>query len=267
MKNIASFLTDASLEYTSVYYDGKAKTPKITIKGLKQGTDFKVSYRNNVVTGTATVTVTGIGKYSGTVTKTFKITARPVLLAKAVSKKKFAGRATITWKAVNGAARYVIYLGLSKKGSPLKKIKTVTAGSKLKYVVKKLAVNGSYKFRIVAQKLVNGKYEDICQSTDGHFVTGKNSRYTNAKKVKAKKKKVKVSKGKTIRIKGTARKAITAKRFINKKRVQTLRVETDDPSVIRILKTGRIKGLRKGKCKVYLIGPNGVWKTLKITVK
>ena len=42
---------------------------------LKEGADYTVAYTNNVEPGTATVTVTGAGKYSGTVSATFTIKA------------------------------------------------------------------------------------------------------------------------------------------------------------------------------------------------
>lgn len=58
-------------------YNGKAKTPTVTVKingkTLKNKTDYTVSYKNNVKVGTATVTITGKGNYVGTLTKTFKI--------------------------------------------------------------------------------------------------------------------------------------------------------------------------------------------------
>lgn len=53
-------------------------TVKVGSKTLKNGTDFTLSYKNNTALGTATLVLTGKGNYSGTVTKTFKITARAV---------------------------------------------------------------------------------------------------------------------------------------------------------------------------------------------
>jgi hypothetical protein len=38
--------------------------------------DFTVSYKNNVAPGTATLTISGIGKYTGEIITTFKIAAR-----------------------------------------------------------------------------------------------------------------------------------------------------------------------------------------------
>lgn len=54
-------------------YDGTAKTPVVTIQGLTQNKDFTVAYQNNVNPGTATITITGIGGFTGTVTRTFVI--------------------------------------------------------------------------------------------------------------------------------------------------------------------------------------------------
>ena len=63
---------------TSTYaYDGKAKKPGVTVKlngkTLKNGTDYTVSYSNNTKVGTAKVTITGKGNYTGSVSKTYSI--------------------------------------------------------------------------------------------------------------------------------------------------------------------------------------------------
>ena len=63
---------------TSTYaYDGKAKTPSVTVKvggkTLKKDTDYTVSYSNNTKVGTAKVTIKGKGNYTGSVSKTYSI--------------------------------------------------------------------------------------------------------------------------------------------------------------------------------------------------
>ncbi len=63
---------------TSTYaYDDKAKTPSVTVKvggkTLKKDTDYTVSYSNNTKVGTAKVTITGKGNYTGSVSKTYSI--------------------------------------------------------------------------------------------------------------------------------------------------------------------------------------------------
>lgn len=68
-----------TLEKDSFEYTGKAITPKTTVKiqngaiTLKENTDYKVSYKNNINAGTATVTVEGINNYSGKKEVTFTI--------------------------------------------------------------------------------------------------------------------------------------------------------------------------------------------------
>ena len=66
----------------SYAYTGNAITPGVVVetgsKTLTLGTDYTVSYSNNVNAGTATITVTGTGKYSGTQTANFIIEAKSI---------------------------------------------------------------------------------------------------------------------------------------------------------------------------------------------
>ena len=58
-------------------WDGWDQTPPVVVKDgskvLKEGSDYKLTYTNNVNPGTATVTITGTGGYKGSVKKTFSI--------------------------------------------------------------------------------------------------------------------------------------------------------------------------------------------------
>ncbi len=58
-------------------YTGKAITQDLTVtlngRTLHAGTDYTVTYQNNVKVGTATVTITGKGTYTGAIKKTFQI--------------------------------------------------------------------------------------------------------------------------------------------------------------------------------------------------
>ena len=68
-------LTLSAVEYK---YDGTQKTPDVTVTldgtVLTEGTEYTVTYSDNEDIGTAIVTVTGIGNYTGTVTASFDIT-------------------------------------------------------------------------------------------------------------------------------------------------------------------------------------------------
>ena len=67
----AMFTVDTAKET----YDGTAKTKTIQSSLIKD-TDYTVSYSNNVNAGTATITITGIGDYTGTLTYYFTIEAQ-----------------------------------------------------------------------------------------------------------------------------------------------------------------------------------------------
>ena len=60
----------------SQVYTGEDIEPQVKITGLKEGKDYTVNYKNNKNVGKATVTVTGIGNYTGTTKTTFEITAK-----------------------------------------------------------------------------------------------------------------------------------------------------------------------------------------------
>lgn len=65
-------------------FNGGAQKPNPTVKlngkTLKKGTDYKVTYKNNVNAGTATLTVTGINGNKGS--KSIKFTIKPVSISK-----------------------------------------------------------------------------------------------------------------------------------------------------------------------------------------
>ncbi len=63
-------------------YSGKGRTQSLTVKidgvTLVKGTDYTLSYKNNVNVGTATVTITGMGHYEDSISKTYKILAKKI---------------------------------------------------------------------------------------------------------------------------------------------------------------------------------------------
>ena len=68
-----------SLEETNWVYDKTQKTPSVNCTGsLVEGTDYTVSYGENVNAGEGTVTITGIGDYCGTKDFTFVINPQEI---------------------------------------------------------------------------------------------------------------------------------------------------------------------------------------------
>ena len=71
---ISMELADAGTTYT---YDATAKEPEVIVKGgikrLTAGTDYVVTYEDNVNAGTAKAILTGLGNYKGTIVAPFNI--------------------------------------------------------------------------------------------------------------------------------------------------------------------------------------------------
>lgn len=63
-------IADSSLNKVKVYFKATKTTPE---KLLEYGKDYSVEYKNNIKSGTATVTIYGEGGYTGSIKKTFKI--------------------------------------------------------------------------------------------------------------------------------------------------------------------------------------------------
>ncbi|MBQ8965980.1 MBG domain-containing protein [Ruminococcus sp.] len=110
-----------TLSGTSFTYTGSAITPTVTVKldgnTLTSGTDYTVAYKNNTNVGTATVTITGKGSYTGTVEKNFTITA--------------AAAENISGATVTLSATSYTYDGTAKKPTAVVKLgsKTLTSGT------------------------------------------------------------------------------------------------------------------------------------------
>ncbi|MBQ1390219.1 MAG: cell wall-binding repeat-containing protein, partial [Firmicutes bacterium] len=120
------------LAKTSYVYNGSARQPAVTVtfrgQRLTAETDYTVSYRKNVNVGTATVTITGIDAYKGTIKRTFTIT--PAALASA----KVSGlAATYTYTGKTITPQPVVKVGSRtlKKGTDytLKYAQNVAAGT------------------------------------------------------------------------------------------------------------------------------------------
>ena len=189
---------------TSTYaYDGKAKKPGVTVKlngkTLKNGTDYTVSYSNNTKVGTAKVTITGKGNYTGSVSKTFKIKNKfKKATVSGISTKAFTGKnitQSITVKyngktLKNGTDYTVSYSNSKKIGTATVKIAgkgsytgTITKTFKInpaKQEIQKLTAKSKAFFVDWAQKGSATGYE-IQYATNSKFTSAKKVTITNNK--------------------------------------------------------------------------------------
>lgn len=125
-------------------YAGRPVKPYFTVKDqnttLREGRDYKLSYKNNRKPGKASVTVTGIGDYTGQKTVTFIIKPSSTRITSAVSKSR--GRATIRFKKVKGASGYQITCSTTSYGR--KREAGIT--KKNTFTIKKKLSSGRYYY-------------------------------------------------------------------------------------------------------------------------
>lgn len=189
---------------TSTYaYDGKAKKPGVTVKlngkTLKNGTDYTVSYSNNTKVGTAKVTITGKGNYTGSVSKTYSIKNNfKKATVSGISTKAFTGKnitqsITVKYngKTLKKGTDYTVSYSNNKKiGTATVKIAgkgsytgTITKTFKInpaKQEIQKLTAKSKAFFVDWAQKGSATGYE-IQYATNSKFTSAKKVTITNNK--------------------------------------------------------------------------------------
>lgn len=143
-------------DVTNKTYNGMAQMQKPTVKvgsrTLKEGTDYTLSYKDNKKVGTATLTVTGKGNYTGSASKAFQIAKaanpmkvkgvkRAVKAAKVKQKVQVVARPI---KFTKNARGEVTYKRVSARSS-----KSLTVNKKTgRVTVKKGTKKGTYKVKI-----------------------------------------------------------------------------------------------------------------------
>ena len=133
-------------------YTGKPIEQDITVnfggKELAKDSDYTVEYADNINAGTATITINGIGSYTGTVAKTFMI-----LPGKTTRGDMFnlANNVKVTWKEVPGAKYYKVYReGITNRSESRDEPVIITTGLVGWDKSPGLTNGNAYKYKIVA---------------------------------------------------------------------------------------------------------------------
>lgn len=143
-----------SLSETKYVYDGKAKTPSVTVQDedyiLQNGIDYTVTYSNNRNAGTATVTITGKGSYTGSISVNFKI-------QQPQNSKPSGNNNNKTTKKDNVIKATDIVKNVSGKGQTVNINAKVNGGAKLTYSSNNKSVKVNAKGKITIAKKFVGK--------------------------------------------------------------------------------------------------------------
>ena len=129
-------------------YNGKAQKPAVTVvdntRGavLTEGTDYTRTDASNTTPGTATVTLTFIGNYTGTKTLSYKIVPKETSISRVSAGKK---KATVSYKKVSGISGYQVKAGTNRAVTKGTKTKNTT---KTKYTMNSLKSKKIYYFKV-----------------------------------------------------------------------------------------------------------------------
>ena len=163
----AHTVSSAKVAKAKMTYTGKALKPAVSVTAadgsLVAAANYTVKYANNVKAGTACVTVTGKGGYSGSATATFKV-VKATAKAKVVKTKSFKASAlkkkAKSFKAVklttDGKASWKVVKNNAKKALTFK------AG---KIVVRKGTKAGTYTIKVRASTKAGQNYKALKAKT------------------------------------------------------------------------------------------------------
>lgn len=173
----------------------------------------------------------------------------------------------LKWTKVKGATGYIIYVNKSGKDNKFEKLAEVGADvnsyTVKKAAGKKLKKNTYYKILILAYKtLSNGEKRVISCGKTIHVVTD-GGKKGNPAHIEVQKK-FSVGIGKTVKL---GAKQSGEKSYEKITELRKLSYESSNPKIATVTKNGKVKGISKGSCYIYVYAQNGLSVKVKIKVK
>ena len=218
---------ECSLEYDKCTYDGKEKKPVVNVDGLVEGTDYTVTYSNNVNPGTAKVTITGKGDFSGKKELNF-------IIEESANGSSLTNDSNTDAPKVGTTIKDKKYIyKVTKAGSKASKVGEVSVVGLNKKSLKKIKITAKVKIDGVTYKVTS----------------------IGAKAFKGNKKITKVTIGKNV-------KKIGSKAFYNCKKLKNVRINS---KVLK--KVGKKAFYRKGGKKLTIKVPKKLKKKYKKLLK
>lgn len=136
-------------------YSGKEIKPSVTVtdgtEKLSAGTDYTLSYSDNITTGKATISIAGTGEYAGTANIDFYIVPKQVAIKSITGTKP--SPCIINWNGITGADGYQVSYSTSKTGTYKNAGFTKNLSMKLSWCKKGV----TYYFKVRAYVMIESK--------------------------------------------------------------------------------------------------------------
>ena len=194
-----------------------------------------------------------------------EIAAAVQVMNKGLSLSAKNNKLTFKWGKVAGAEGYYVYTATKENRYG----KAVKVTGKNSYTYKYKDKTKTYKAYVEAYRTINGTETVIGKSLELWYAG--NSIYArNSTKVKVAKKSIKLAVGKTISAKASVQvtKTVNNKKTTLKKtgKKAYLQYWSTNPKIASVSAAGKIKGLKKGKCYIYVMARNGKKVRIKVNV-
>lgn len=212
---------------------------------LEEGKDYKVTYSNNVNIGTATVTITGIGDFTGTITKKFKIIPNKIEIKSAKNSSKKAIK--VKWNKDKNVKGYEVYVServvdknymlvnakeLSLRAKPTTKSEEyciLGKGQKVRIIKKNVKIANGYTWYKISVE-GEGEYAEGYVASEYLTTAYKAKKYKNVKTITKNNTTSytikKLTKGKTYYVKVRSYKTVNGKKYYsNYSTVKTVKIK------------------------------------------
>ena len=178
----------------------------------------------------------------------------------------------LRWGKVKDADGYEVYLRKCDGINIYTKVEyDITNNKQTSLLVKKLdgekfISTFNYKYAVRAYKKIDGKKVYIGKTLTYHFIGSGNKWNTNPKKVTVKNAKMTLGVKKSVTLKAVVTKVDDTLALTDHE--SEIRYVSSNPKIAKVdMKTGKVTGLKKGKCTIYCIAINGVSTRVEVTIK
>ena len=173
-------------------------------------------------------------------------------------------------KAGNYTVEYRYAGDKNHKTSAVFRIKASIARAKITSLDgKKIDRTKNIKVRVIAYRKVDGQYTRMGATIIAHVTggQGRNSGFTNARRVTVQKDSYTLGAGKTAMIKAETVLEIQGKKLLGNDHDARYRYSSDNNKVATVDENGKITAVGKGTCHIYIYAQNGTSKKVSVTVK